>query len=202
MPPNTKTIILGALKEQNVEFINQKELEKVEPNSLHFKDGSDPLAFDVLWGVWPIRAPDFVQESGLPINPKGTITVEDKVTNTIANAPGAHIIGDACRVPFGQAAGVPKAGEFAWKMGISVADAICGNRQPADRSGRCTAETGFGKGIILSPNFSDVCNSPENGKPKVGIEKADDGTFQKVAWCNGYLKDIFGDNVKPVVLKD
>ncbi|CAJ1928311.1 unnamed protein product [Cylindrotheca closterium] len=202
MPPNTKSVVLGALKEQNVEFLNKKELEKVDSNLLHFKDGSDPLAFDVLWGVWPIRAPDFIQESGLKINPKGTITVDDKVSNTIGTgAPGAHIIGDACRVPFGQA-GIPKAGEFAWKMGISVADDIAGKRQPADRSGQCAAEAGFGKGIVLSPNFSDVCNDPENGKPKVGIESVEDGTDRKVAWCNGYLKDIFGENVKPVVLRD
>lgn len=201
MPPNTKTIVLGALEEQNIEYLPNKELEKVDGNNLCFKDGSDALAFDVLWTIWPIRAPDFVQEAGVPINPKGTVNVDDKVTNAINSAPGAHVIGDACRVPFGEA-GVPKAGEFAWKMGISAADAICGKKEAADRSGRCAAEAGFGKGIVLEPNFSDVCNDPENGKPKVGIEKADDGTAQKVAWCNGYLKEIFGDNVKPVVLKD
>mmetsp|Transcript_34670 Transcript_34670/g.84084 ORF Transcript_34670/g.84084 Transcript_34670/m.84084 type:complete len:405 (-) Transcript_34670:1630-2844(-) len=204
MPLPSKELVLGLLKEQNIEFINNKELEKVESNLLHFKDGTDPLPFDVLWSIWPIRAPDFIQESGLPINPKGTITVDDKVTNTIAAnaAPGAHIIGDACRVPF-QQAGIPKAAEFAWKMGISVADAIAGNLHPADRAGQCAAEAGFGKGILVSPDFSDVCNDPENGKPNIGVELIEgDGTVRKVAWCNRYLQEICGDNVKPVVLND
>jgi len=201
MPSNSKALVLGHLNEQNVEFLPKKELAKVEGKILHFKDGSDPLEFTTLWSVWPIRAPDFCQESDLPINPKGTITVEDKVTNTIANAPGAYIIGDACRVPMGQA-GLPKTGEFAWKMGMSVADAIAGNRQPANRAGRCTAEAGFGKGFTLDVNFSDVCNDPENGKPKIDVASVDDGQDKKLAWCNGYLEDIFGGNVKPVVLQD
>ena len=68
-----------------------------------------------------------------------------------------------CRAPFGIGkAGVPKAWEFAWKMGESVADAIAGQGQtitkPADRSSECAAEVGFGNGFILSPNCSDVCN--------------------------------------------
>jgi NADH dehydrogenase FAD-containing subunit len=200
MPPNTKPVVLGALEEQNIEFLPHKELEKVEGNKLYFKDGSDPLEFTVMWSVWPIRAPDFVQESGLAINPKGTVNVEDKVINTVPGAPNAHVIGDACRVPFGKA-GIPKAGEFAWKMGVSVADAIAGQRKAADRSGMCTAEAGFDKGFIITPDFSDVCNDPENGKPKVGIEKTDKGTEGKVTWANGYLKEIFGDNVKPIELK-
>jgi len=200
MPPNTKPVMMELLEEKNIEFLPEKQLEKVQDKKLYFKDGSDPLDFDLMWSVWPIRAPDFVQESGLAINPKGTVNVEDKVINTIANAPNAHIIGDACRVPFGNA-GVPKAGEFAWKMGVSVADAINGEINPADRSGVCAAEAGFGKGIILSPDFSDVCNDPQNGKPRVGIEKSEEGTAQKVAWCNSYLKEIFGSNVKPVELK-
>eukprot|EP00551_Chaetoceros_affinis_P003854 CAMPEP_0203635558 /NCGR_PEP_ID=MMETSP0088-20131115/2319_1 /ASSEMBLY_ACC=CAM_ASM_001087 /TAXON_ID=426623 /ORGANISM="Chaetoceros affinis, Strain CCMP159" /LENGTH=409 /DNA_ID=CAMNT_0050489475 /DNA_START=29 /DNA_END=1255 /DNA_ORIENTATION=- len=194
MPPNTKPVILEAFKEQDIEFMPNKALEKVENNKLFFKDGSDPLECTTLWSIWPIRAPDFVQEAGLDINAKGTVNVENKVTNTIPNVPGAHIIGDACRVPFGQA-GLPKAGEFAWKMGVSVADAISGKTNPADRKGNCAAEAGFGKGFILTPNFSDVCNDPENGKPKVGIEKTEKGTALKVDWCNEYLKEIFGENV-------
>ena len=199
MPPNTKPVILGAMNEQNIEFMPNKELEKFEDNKLYFKDGSDPLDYTVAWTVWPIRAPDFVRDSGLDINPKGTVNVENKVTNTIQNTENAHIIGDACRVPFGKA-GVPKAGEFAWKMGESVADAIAGQTKPADRSGECAAEAGFGKGFLLRPNFSDVCNNPENGKPRMGIEKLEKGTEKKVDWCNAYLKEVFGDSVSPVVL--
>ena len=47
----------------------------------------------VAWTVWPIRAPEFVRNSGLDINPKGTVNVEHKVTNTIPNTENAHIIG-------------------------------------------------------------------------------------------------------------
>ena len=203
MPPNTKPVITKAMQEQGIEFLPNKEILKItetdeDSKTIHFKDDTS-IDCDVLWTVWPIRAPDFVRDSGIPLNPKGTVNVDNKVTNTIKGYENTHIIGDACRVPFGQK-GVPKAGEFAWKMGLSVGDAIAGLTKPADRSGNCAAEAGFGKGFILQPNFSDVCNDPENGKPKVSIELTDVGTDLKVKWCNGYLKEIFGDNVKPVVL--
>ena len=79
-----------------------------------------------------------------------------------------------CPAPFGIGkAGVPKAWEFAWKMGESVADAIAGQGQtitkPADRSRECAAEAGFGKGFLFSPDFSDVCNGKaKDGNRKVG----------------------------------
>ena len=197
MPPNTKSVFMEAFEKQDIEFIPFKELECVRDDKIYFKDSIHPLEFTVLWTVWPIRAPDFVQESGVPMNSKGTVTVGDKVTNTIPGVQNAHIIGDACRVPFGEKAAVPKAGEFAWKMGISVADAIADKKKPADRSGKCTAEAGFGNGFVLTPNFTDVCNDP-NGKPRVGISFSKNGTNEKVQWCNEYLQKIFGDDVEPV----
>lgn len=204
MPPNTKPIFMEAFEEKGIEFVPHKQLEKVEDGKIFFKDGSDELEFHTLWTVWPIRAPDFVKNAGgggvIQINPKGTVTVGDKVTNTIPKLDDSYIIGDACSVPFGAKGGVPKAGEFAWQMGISVGDAINSEVNPAIRSGKCTAEAGFGKGFILTPDFSDVCNDPENGRPRVGIEATDEGSSQKVEWCNEYLREIFGDNVKPVKL--
>ena len=37
-------------------------------------------------------------------------------------------------------------------------------------------------------------------KPRMGIEKLEKGTEEKVDWCNTYLKEFFGDSVSPVVL--
>lgn len=205
MPPNTKPVFMKEFEEKNIEFIPFQQLDKIQDNKIFFQstkdeEESDPLEFTTLWTVWPIRAPDFVKEAGIEINPNGTVTVGDKVTNTIPNIENSYIIGDACRVPFGKG-GIPKAGEFAWQMGVSVADAIMGNLQPAIRSGKCTAESGFGKGFILTPNFSDVCNDPENGKPKVGIQATAEGSVAKVEWANGYLEKIFGGKVEPIKLK-
>ena len=50
-----------------------KELEKNEDNKLYFKDGSDPIPWIIQYRrldstVWPIRAPEFVRDSGLDIN--------------------------------------------------------------------------------------------------------------------------------------
>ena len=195
---------MEAFKEQDIEFMPNKKLEKIQDNKIYFKDGSDPLDYTVCWSVWPIRVPDFVKDAtGIQINPKGFVTVDNKVTNTIPGdgVENAHIIGDACKVPIGEKA-IPKAGEFAWKMGESVADAIAGITKEADRSGSCAAEAGFGKGFILSPNFSDPCNDPVNGKPKVSIKKTDEGSTMKVDWINGYLKEVFGDKFEPMELND
>lgn len=200
LPPNTKPVFMKAFEEKNIVFMPNRGLEKIEDNKIIFSDGVESLDFTTLWTVWPIRTPDFVQKSGIEINPKGTVTVGDKVTNTIPNVENAYVIGDACRVPFGEKGGVPKAGEFAWHMGKSVADAINENIQPAVRTGKCTAEAGFGKGFVLTPNFSDVCNDPKNGRPRVGIEESNEGTKEKVEWANGYLKEIFGDKVEPLKL--
>ena len=200
MPPNTKPVFMKAFQEKNIEFIPFKELEKVQGNTIFFKDDdSEPFEFTTLWTVWPIRTPDFVAESGLELNAKGTVTVDDKVSNTISGHDNSYVIGDACRVPFGKA-GIPKAGEFAWQMGVSVADAIVGDIKPAVRSGKCTAEAGYGKGFILTPNFSDICNDPENGKPKVGIEESIEGSMEKIQWANSYLEKIFGNKVAPLQL--
>ncbi len=199
MPPNTKPVFMKEFQEKNIIFMNNKELEKIEDNTIHFRDG-DTLDFTTLWTIYPIRAPDFVQSAGLDINAKGTITVGDKVTNTIPKLENAYVIGDACTVPIGAKAGVPKAGEFAWLMGQSAADAIVGNVQPAVRAGKCAAEAGFGRGLVLMPNFSDPVNDPENGKPKVGIEISETGTTQKIDWANGYIKEIFDDAIEPLSL--
>jgi hypothetical protein len=83
-------------------------------------------------------------------------------------------------------------------MGVSVADALMEDVKPADRSAICRAETGFNKGIMLAPNFSDVCNDPRNGKPAVRADFSDDATKSKIEWANSVLMNIFGDNVKPL----
>ncbi len=195
LPPNTKPAFMKEMEEKNITFMPNKELAKVEGNTIHFQDDTT-LDFTTLWTIYPIRTPDFVKEAGLDVNPKGTITVANKVTNTIPNLDKAYVIGDACRVPFGEKGGVPKAGEFAWHMGKSVADAIMDDVQPAIRAGKCAAEAGFGRGLVLSPDFSDVCNEPESGRPRIGIEISERGTTQKVEWANGYIQEIFGGKVQ------
>jgi sulfide:quinone oxidoreductase len=192
MPPVTQAPITKEMTERNIEFISEKVMTKIEGKTLHFKSGDTLDDIDLLWTTWSLRAPDFVKNA-VPLNPKGFVTVESKITNTIPNVPNGYVIGDCCAVPFGNGFALPKAGEFAWRMGKSVADALMTEKvQSADRAAECTAEAGFNKGFILKPNFSDVCNI-KDGKPKMEIIATDKGTDGKIAWANEYLKEIFAD---------
>ena len=201
MPPATKQPFLDELKGRNIEFISDRVMDKVEGNTIHFESGHC-LDFTTLWSVWPIRVPDFVKEA-IPLNSSGFVTVEDKVINSIPNVPNSYVIGDCCTVPYGPSGdcfALPKAGEFAWRMAESVADALVDDRKPANRKGECVAEAGFNKGLVLKQNLSDVCNDPVSGLPEVKVGTTNKGTDIKIGWVNRYLKEIFGDRVKPFEL--
>ena len=59
----------------NIEFIlhAQQRVRKIKENKLYFKDESDPIPWIIQYRrldstVWPIRAPEFVRDSGLDVN--------------------------------------------------------------------------------------------------------------------------------------
>jgi len=188
--PRSEEMFIKEMKSRNIEYLPLHEMEKVEDGKAYFKNGVT-LDASLLWTVYPIRAPDFVQEA-LLTNEKGTITVDNIVTNTILNVENAHAIGDCCCIKFKDDITVPKAGEFAWKMGVSVADALTSGGAPiVDRLGACVAEIGFGKGIELRSDFSNAINKNEDPEFRVG--ESTRGEEEKVDWVNSYLKRIFGD---------
>lgn len=189
MPPPYEKPFLNELKKRNIEWMPNKTIQKIENGVIHFEEGGT-LATTLLWTNWPIRAPGFVKDA-IPVDPKGFVTVDNLVTNTIPNVENAYAIGDCCTVPLGGGKGLPKAGEFAWSMGISVADAIMADVKPAVRAGNCVAELGNGAGLSLKPDFSNLVNG--NGSPNFGIDVVESGGDQcKLDWANGLIGNIFG----------
>ena len=185
-------------------------IEKVENGTIYFTNGQR-LEATLLWSVYPIRAPDFVREA-IPTNRKGFVTVQNKTTNTIPNLENAFVIGDCSSVSFMDKIAailpqsfdrpaLPKNGEFAWKMGVSVADALANKEQPiADRKGSCIAETGHDKGLRVTPDFSAVCSDPDVLEPTIVVEAVDRAEQGKLAWVNSYLFKIFGDKARTLGL--
>ena len=189
--PQSEKMFSKEMKSRNIEYLPSHVMEKVENHTIHYTNGVT-LDATLLWTVYPIRAPGFVQKA-LPTNEKGTITVDNIVTNTIANVENAHAIGDCCSVVCDDGIAVPKAGEFAWKMGVSVADALVSGGTPTvDRLGACVAEIGFGKGIELRSDFSNATN--HNSEPEFRVSESTQGEKEKVDWVNSYLSRIFGDS--------
>jgi hypothetical protein len=105
-------------------------------------------------------------------------------------------------VEFENSVTIPKAGEFAWKMGVSVAEILSmdGNDEalPVDRLGACVAEIGFGNGIELRSDFSNAINKKGGEPPEFRVSESTRGEEEKVNWVNSYLHQIFGDKVAPL----
>jgi sulfide:quinone oxidoreductase len=198
MPSASSAPFMEACKERQIEFLPNHVMEKLQESTIYYKNGVE-LNAALIWSVWPIRPPLFVQEA---LSTAGCVEVDNKVTNTIPNVENAHVIGDCCVVPVGDGLTLPKAGEFAWKAGVSVADALVKINRPADRYGACVAEIGFGKGIALQNNYTEAINNPVDGKYNVVAERREEGGEEaKLDWVNMYLKEIFGTKVAPLSLE-
>ena len=193
MPEGTRPEFDKVLEERNVEFLGKYELEKVEDSTLHFKNGKK-IAADLIWSTHRIQAPSFVQKALPNKLLNGFVLVDDAITYKVDSYPNTHVIGDCSVVEFGDWE-IPKAGEFAWKAGHSAADSIVDAENIfSDRTGRCIAELGFGKGITVTNDFSEICQT--RGPHKVKAESLEKAEEEKIIWANSYLTTIFGESKK------
>ena len=213
---------------------------KVGGNGRGDDDGTviAPLLVDLLWTIYPIEAPEFIRRAIPEHIRDGFIDVEDKFTNLISSSssssgslPRSYAIGDCCRVSMVRDGGdddddddddaaswtLPKAGEFAWKMGMSVADDILRVEDASiDRTGECIAELGLGRGIVVRNDFtgmmtvtsdgtamtsssSSISSSDPTSSPaaaanhRMHVEMVQDYDAKKMHWVNSYLRRIFGE---------
>jgi len=142
------------LKERDIIFKANREAELLEPNVLHFKDGSR-RSFDVLAAVPPHRAPSVVKEAGL-IDDSGWVPVDPRTLET--STENVYAIGDVniIKLPDGKA--IPKAGVFAENEGISVARAIASRLSGTEKSdfageGDCIFYAGQDEAIKADARF-------------------------------------------------
>jgi sulfide:quinone oxidoreductase len=200
--PNSQSMFTKEMASRNIHYLPLYEMEKVENDTVYYKNGKT-LEASLLWTVYPIRAPDFVQDASIEKNEKGTISIHDSMTNAIPSTENAFAIGDCCCVEFENNVTIPKAGEFAWKMGVSVAEILSmdgddNEALPVDRLGACVAEIGFGNGIELQSDFSNAINKKGGEPPEFRVSESTRGEEEKVNWVNSYLHQIFGDKVAPL----
>ena len=210
--PKAKEAFTAAMRDKGISYRPNLSVTRVDGGATKVAyyappaDGAgpvEPVAADLVLAVFPHRAPDFVDAALL--NPKGSIPVDFR-TNRVTK--GDHIdlyaVGDACAamLPLETPTPIPKAGEFAYKAGLAVGQALAAEINgddvpvPKARSAKCVAEAGGGAGIVVGPNFDAIFADPANGKPKFIIEPSVGGTTDKVAWIQGFL-DTFHSGTAP-----
>ncbi len=205
--PPAEAFFKDLLKQQDIEFLPNHEVTKiVDGTTVHFTvDGSvsKEIKADLILSTFPQRAPDFCK----PLcGPHGFIPVNLQ-TNKVESETNVYAIGDACHAIFPKPKKPhPKAGEFAFQMGIHVADQIVAaikspdtSIPPPAREASCVAECGVGgKGVNILPNFTEILASPETALPIFGFPIVEDAAAQKQEWVNGYLSKFFARDKVPV----
>lgn len=201
--PPAEKLFRELLAEQNIEYLPNHVVTKVtDGTTFHFEVGEEEkttsvIKADLVLATYPQRAPDFCK----PLCKNGYIPV-DLVSNKVNSHSNIYAIGDACHAMFPKPNKPhPKAGEFAYMMGLHVADQIVAKLKspestvaPPTRVGACVAECGVsGKGVLIQPNFSEILASPAEGMPKFDFPLVDDAAGDKMTWINGYLTKFFAE---------
>ena len=178
--PEASAAVEQTMAARGIDYVKRHRVHGIDPGSkvAHFKDHDEP--YDLFIGIPVHKAPDVLLESGLA--PDGWVDVDPF---TLATAfPNVYAIGDCTGT------GMPKAGVFAERAAIAVADAITaairgGDAPPYSGTGLCYLEFGQGEVGLVDVNFH-----AEGGPtaPLVGpdatiaAEKADFGAVRRARW--------------------
>jgi len=160
----------GFLFTKNIRFHPGKTAVSVDEGAVNFEDGSS-MAFDMLLGVAPHRAPAVVRESGLT-GDAPWIPVDTTLETPF---PNVYAIGDVTTMLMANSNPIPKAGVFAQGEGLVVAERIAARllggapESVYDGYGGCFLEVGDGKAVMVEGHFL----AP--GSPQVGLTEATTG---------------------------
>ncbi len=154
--PAVGEAVRSVLAARGIGLHPERVVERVDPGAreLVLADG-ERVAFDLLLGVPPHRAPRAVAESGLA-GETGFIPVDRA---TLEAAPGVFAIGDVTAVPVAGGKMLPKAGVFAEGQAGVVARRIAdelGGREPTAAfhgHGSCFLEVGDGRAAFARGDF-------------------------------------------------
>jgi len=147
----------GILEQRQIGFRPEQTVERIEPETRQLVlAGGERVAYDLLLGVPPHRAPAPVRESGLAAE-TGFIPVDRETLAT--SAEGVFAIGDATTIPVAGGKFLPKAGVFAHGQAEVVAKRIAAElagRPPSDAfdgTGACFVEMGDGIAAYATGDF-------------------------------------------------
>ena len=144
----------GRLAENGIQTYGHHKALRVEPGQVIFEKRQ--IAFDLLLGIPPHRAPSVVRESGLT-GESGWIEIHPRTCET--SFDGVYAIGDTTQIMLSNKKPLPKAGLFAELMGETVAERLAdvfeGQEPTAQFSGEggCFFEVGNGQAMMIKGNF-------------------------------------------------
>jgi sulfide:quinone oxidoreductase len=148
--------IEGRLAGQMIDFRPNTKAERVEAGRVVLADGGGEIPFDLLLAVPPHRVPPVVVEAGLA-EKGGWVKVNPRTLET--SFEGVSAVGDVTGIPMANGQPFPKAGAFAEREGLVVAERIAARlseREPDavfDGEGFCFLEVGNGEAMLVRGNF-------------------------------------------------
>ena len=157
--------LVDMLDDREISYFPQHQVSSIDPRSRSISFDERTVAYDLLVGIPPHRAPKIVVEAGLtdetgyvPVHPQTLELVSDS-EKLETQYPNVHAIGDVTAIRLMNAMLLPKAGVFAEAHAEVVAAAIAarvlGDPKPTgfDGAGFCYVETGDGLAAYGSGDF-------------------------------------------------
>jgi sulfide:quinone oxidoreductase len=157
--------LCALMDERGISYHFNHQVESIDKASRTIRFGQGDVAFDVLIGIPPHRAPALLQEAGM-IDSSGYVSVHPQTLEILSDLdtlqvqfPGVYAIGDVAAIRLMNSMLLPKAGVFAEGEAQIVAAAIAADIQGTDRpgvydgNGFCYVEVGDGKAAYGSGNF-------------------------------------------------
>ena len=180
--PDASKVILSTFAERGITFHGNALIRELDPDRhvARLADGEE-LAYDLFLGVPVHHAPPVVVDAGLTVD--GWIPVDSRTLET--SFPGVYAAGDVNSV------GTPKAGVFAERQAIVIADRIIATARRAatdaefDGRGMCYLEMGYDEVARVSVQFvAGVTPNGEFEEPSVELakEKAGFGSSRVARW--------------------
>jgi sulfide:quinone oxidoreductase len=183
--PDTSTALLAAFEERGITMRSACQLTAVVEgrNAIQLADGTE-LDYDLLLAVPRHKTPDVL--STLPIGGDGWVHVDPETLQT--EHPDVYAIGDCADVP------VPRAGAFAERAGVTVAERILSMLDgrpvaPFDGNGACYID--FGGGRVARVDVLYTLGQGITGgvfsEPSltIGREKEGSGPARIARWFSG-----------------
>ncbi|MGH3457694.1 NAD(P)/FAD-dependent oxidoreductase [Aeromicrobium sp.] len=138
--PDASGAVERTMADRGIEYVKRHRVRGIDADAkvAHLKDHDE--SYDLFIGIPVHKAPDVILESGLATD--GWVEVDPFTLAT--GFPGVYAIGDCTGT------GMPKAGVFAERAAIAVADAVAatirgGDARPYSGTGLCFVEFGHGE---------------------------------------------------------
>jgi sulfide:quinone oxidoreductase len=174
--------ITRALADRGIELTFKRRIRAVDPARRVAELRDEAVDYDLFCGIPVHKVPDVVAESGLAVD--GWIPVDQSTLMTRFDC--VYALGDVASAP------VPRAGVFAERAAVSVAEHIAarvrgGDSAPFDGAGICYIE--FGGGLVgkVDANFL-------GGRDPVGIffDPSEQGAEEKALFASSRRQRWFG----------